>query len=108
MKAHNVVWAMHRNIDNPPMSTIWGRVELPILQDSRGMVDWITAIDAEDVGKRRISWMRHVQMIQEEAEAVMQRILFAREEERGEVDGRIEEREVGSCELRVDSSHPLY
>jgi hypothetical protein len=105
MKAHNVVWAMHRNIENPPLSSIWGRIELPILQDSRGMVNWITAIEAENLGNRKITWVRNMRMLKHEAEAVMQRILSARDEQ---TEGLIEEREVDSCELRIDSSHPLY
>jgi hypothetical protein len=105
MKAHNVAWAMHRNIENPPLSTIWGRIELPILQDSRGMVNWITAVEAENLENRKITWMRNVQMFKDEAEVMLQKILFARDDE---VEGVIEEREVESCELRVDASHPLY
>lgn len=69
------------------------------------MVNWITAIEAENLENRKITWMRNVRMLKEEAETVMQRILFARDEE---IEGVIEEREVDSCELRVDSSHPLY
>jgi len=69
------------------------------------MVNSITAIEAENLENRKITWMRNVRMLKEEAEAVMQRILFARDED---VEGAIEERDFDSCELRVDSSHPLY
>jgi hypothetical protein len=45
MKAANVAAVMHRDINNPPMSTIWGRVELPVLQEASkpwGTVDYVS------------------------------------------------------------------
>lgn len=45
MKAANVAAVMHRDINNPPMSTIWGRVELPVLQKASkpwGTVDYVS------------------------------------------------------------------
>jgi len=45
MKAANVAAVMHRDINNPPMSTIWGRVELPVLQAAGkpwGTVDYVS------------------------------------------------------------------
>jgi hypothetical protein len=41
MKAHNIASVLHRNIEEPPLSTIWGRIELPTLQ-AGGMVDWVS------------------------------------------------------------------
>lgn len=104
MKAHKVALAMHRDIDSPPKDTIWGRVELPVLRDS-GMVNWITNIDVEDTGKWNLEWKRPVQMMQDEVEKVMQMILSSGREE---LKRRDEESAGDVCELRVDSSHPLY
>ena len=45
MKAHHIASVMHRNIEDPPMSTIWGRIELPVLQAASnpgGVVDWVS------------------------------------------------------------------
>jgi hypothetical protein len=45
MKAANVAAVMHRDINNPPMSTIWGRVELPVLKAASkpwGTVDYVS------------------------------------------------------------------
>jgi hypothetical protein len=41
MKAHNIASVVHRNIEEPPLSTIWGRIERPTLLAS-GMVDWVS------------------------------------------------------------------
>lgn len=40
-------WAavLHRNIDDPPMETIWGQVELPALKEGDnpgGVVNWVS------------------------------------------------------------------
>jgi hypothetical protein len=40
-KAHTIASVLHRNIEEPPLSTIWGRIELPTLQ-AGGMVDWVS------------------------------------------------------------------
>jgi len=43
MKAHKIATVLHRNIENPPMNTIWGGVELPVLQaadNPGGVVDY--------------------------------------------------------------------
>jgi hypothetical protein len=41
MKAQNIAFVLHRNIENPPLETIWGMVELPALQ-AGGLVDWVS------------------------------------------------------------------
>jgi hypothetical protein len=45
MKAHNIASVLHRNIEQPPLSTIWGRIELPTLQ-AGGVVDWVSTAAA--------------------------------------------------------------
>jgi hypothetical protein len=53
MKAHNIASVMHRNIENPPMSTIWGRIELPVLQaagNPGGVVDYVSSVKCFGVG----------------------------------------------------------
>ena len=46
MKAHNFAMVMHKNIEDPPMSTIWGRIELPVLQAGNpgGVVNYVSVI----------------------------------------------------------------
>jgi len=104
MKAHSIASVMHRNIENPPIDTIWGRIELPVLQaagNPGGVVDYIAAIDAED-GRTIISWIRNLPgRIMDGTEAILQRVMQPRD---------LEEREVASdaCPVGVDSSHPLW
>ncbi|KAF4625421.1 hypothetical protein G7Y89_g12748 [Cudoniella acicularis] len=110
MMAANVASVMHRDIENPPMSTIWGRIELPVLQAASnpwGTVNYITAIDAEDVHRRKIEWIRHYSgMLYDNAEAVIQKILHAREEEGVE---NLEKREEDACPLMsIRPEHPLW
>jgi hypothetical protein len=46
MKAHKVATVLHRDIYNPPMNTIWGRIEFPVLQaaGNPGVVDHVSSI----------------------------------------------------------------
>jgi len=107
MKAHNIASVMHRNIEEPPLSTIWGRIELPTLQ-AEGTVDWITAIEADDINRRRIEWIRNLPtMLKEETESMYQRILQARDDE--DASGDIEEMdEFDACPVEVGPTHPLW
>jgi hypothetical protein len=75
------------------------------------MVDWcmqITAIDAEDIGRRKIAWIRNLPgRLRDETEAIFQRILQARDLEDA-VEILEEKDSFDSCSVGVDSSHPLW
>ncbi|KAH6668964.1 hypothetical protein B0J14DRAFT_657972 [Halenospora varia] len=111
MKASRLASVMHRDIENPPMSTIWGRVELPILQANTnpwGTVDYITAIDAEDVQRRKIEWIRHFSAnLYENADSILQKILHARDEEVPSTLGNRDEGEACPM-ITIDDGHPLW
>jgi len=111
MKAHNIATVLHRDIYNPPMNTIWGRIELPVLQaagNPGGVVDYITALDAEDTDRWRMLWARlDPSRLVEETQAVYQKIMSPRSLEDSEAN--IEKRgSFDACPIRVDSNHPLY
>ena len=47
MKAHKIATVLHRDIYNPPKNTIWGRIELPVLQaagNPGGVVDYVSTV----------------------------------------------------------------
>ena len=47
MKANKIATVLHRDIYNPPKNTIWGRIELPVLQAASnpgGVVDYVSDI----------------------------------------------------------------
>lgn len=111
MKAHNIALVMHRNIEDPPMSTIWGRIELPVLQAGNpgGVVDYITAVDAEDINRWKVAWRRIIPVgrLIDDAEMFVQKALFARELE-GSAEGMEKRDGFDACPVSVDESHPLW
>lgn len=45
MMSRDLAAVMHRNIEDPPLETIWGRVELPVLKAGNnpgGVVNWVS------------------------------------------------------------------
>jgi hypothetical protein len=115
MKAHKVATVLHRDIYNPPMNTIWGRIEFPVLQAAEnpgGVVDYITALDAEDTARWRMLWDRFgSSRLVEETRAlyhmVHQRAMSPRSLQY--LEGDIEKRgNFDACPISVDSDHPLY
>jgi transcription elongation GreA/GreB family factor len=68
----------------------------------------ITAIDAEDIGYRKIAWIRNLPgRLRAETESIIQRILQARDVE--DAAENIEKRAASdACPMGVDSSHPLW
>ncbi|KAE9381108.1 hypothetical protein N431DRAFT_490561 [Stipitochalara longipes BDJ] len=115
MKAHKIATVLHRDIYNPPMDTIWARIELPVLQGAGnpgGMVDYITALDAQNTGRWRMLWDRFdssrlIEETQSLYQAIHQRIMSPRSLQDSE--GNIEKRgDFDACPISVNPKHPLY
>jgi len=108
IKAYKMVSVMHRDIAEPPLSSIWGRIELPTLQAGQ-TVDLITAIEAQDINRQRIEWIRNLPaMTKEEVESMYQRFLHARDNEYGSEDTAKRDNDFEACPIELDSTHPLW
>jgi hypothetical protein len=75
------------------------------------VTDWgiqIAAIDAEG-GRTIISWIRNLPgRIMVETEAILQKVLLARDLDGVVAKEGIEERDIDACPIGVDASHPLW
>jgi len=97
-KAVKIATVIHMDINNPPISGIWKRIEFEVLKRS-GLIDQIIAIDAKDAGNQKIEWPFDVMLDS------AQKILYGRDEDVAE---DLEKRWGGVCPLiKVDSKHPL-
>lgn len=68
----------------------------------------ITAIEAEDLNRQKIEWIRNfATMAKEEVEFIYQRVLQARND--GSTSENTAKRdEYEACSIDVDSNHPLW
>ncbi|CAG8977361.1 hypothetical protein HYALB_00009062 [Hymenoscyphus albidus] len=111
MMSTDLAAVMHRNINDPPMWSIWGRIELPVLKaatNAGGVVNWVTAIDAEDANLHKLEWTRMYGKVREKVESAYQQIIRTNSWKNAKRDTEVFERdESQSCGF-VGPQHPLY